>query len=280
MGHALYESCVLKTYAHAAAWFSKARSPAKGRPFSGWGKVIRDPADGSFTVIVYQRAICRISPDITLTMLIDAKEGRKISNTLSASIHRLAPIAWSRAGMARYRILSLRSMAPGDSYWERIKDAPELFVGLRFDLSTGKALNAKPDMQERVDTEARRQWLRALRLFKAHVMLRSRMGVFDAIQNELNTTPPGKGGRPFANRIPDWRDEKWIDLLYTSIRDGQYPKELLAGFLLTMPSVIWSNRKATMTMSEKMKQTVDTVINNNSIELRTRFGVFSDEVTK
>lgn len=274
--HGLYNECVLKTYQHTANWFAKAKSPLKGRPFRGWGKVYK--VDDTFRIMVYDHQICTITPDNVLTMVIDGNEGAIISNTLSSSLHRLAPIAWHRAGMRRYRILPLRAMDAGDNYWQVVKEAPELFEGLQFDLTTGKALNAKPDILQRVDTEARREWLRALRKFKAHVHLRVRMGVFEAVQNELNNTPAKRGGRPFTGR-PQWNDEKWMDLLHTSIRDSQYPKELLAGILLTMPSVIWSQHARTMTLQEKVKQTVDHIINSNSVELRTRFGVFSDEVT-
>jgi hypothetical protein len=230
-------------------------------------------ADDTFRVMVYNHHICTITPDNVLTMVIDNAEGARVSNTLSSSLHRLVPIAWHRAGMRRYRILPLRGMAAGDNYWQVVKEAPELFEGLQFDMTTGRALNAKPDKQERVDTEARRQWLRALRRFKAHITLRVRMGVFDAVQAEIGSA------RQFVNRRPDWAEEKWINLLHTSIRDNQYSKELLAGIILTIPVAIWSQQARSMTQQEKVKYVVDSIINSNSVELRTRFGVFSDEVT-
>lgn len=282
--HGMYNACVLKTYEDTAKWFAKAKDPGKGRPFREWARVhraVQEDLSFAYKVYVYDRHICTITPDNILTMEIDNHEGSRISNSLSASLFRLAPIAWQRAGMRRYRVLSLRSMKASDNYWQVCKTAPELFKGLQFDLTTGKALNAKPDRLTRVNTDARRQWLRALRKFRSGVTLRVRMGVFDAIQNEFNSNGTSRNygtGKLFVSRAPNWTDPQWMDLLYTSIRDSQYPKELLAGILLTMPTVIWSHWH-TLTQQEKVKRTIDHIINSNSIELRTRFGVFNDEVT-
>jgi len=235
-----------------------------------------------YIVLVYGHRICRISPDNTLTMLIDGNEGRTISNTLSSSLHRLAPVAWGRAGKKRYRILPLRSLKLEDNYWTRQSTAPELFVGLQFDLSTGNALNARPDLTDRIDSEARKVWLRALKNFKRHIVMRAKLGVFEAIEKQLEHKGPrytASNGKVFANRVPDWSDEKWIDLLYTSIRDEVFPKELLAGIVLTRPSVVWSKSSRSRSRIDQFKQTMDHIINTNSVELRAKFGVFQDEVT-
>lgn len=276
MPHRMYESCVCTTYEATRLWFARAKSPDKGRPFNRWGKVVKSGND--FIVLVYGHEVCRITPDNKLTMTIDGQRGATISNTLSSSIQRLVPITWTRVGMRRYRIMGTRTLKPSDSWWVKSKEAPELFDGLQFDLDTGEAINAKPDILSRVDPDARREWLRALRRFKANLRLRAKMGVFDGIQRELDTPRNGLP-KQFNGRAPDWGSEKWMNLLHTSIRDGQYSKELLAGLLLTMPSVVWRMNSKARPMTEKVKQTIDYIINSNSVELRARFGVFSDEVT-
>lgn len=279
MTHHLYDRCVLKTYKDAERWFARARSKDKGRPFNRWALVKFN--GGCYEVHVYGKLICTITPENVLRMEIDGTEGRSISNTLSSSINRLVPIMWTRVGMGRYRILGLRTLRKADSWWVKAKEAPELFKGLEFDLTTGEAINPKADIAQRIDRDARLEWLRCLRQFKRGIQLRAKMGVFDTVQSELSTNVPSKfqsiQGKIFANRTPDWSNEKWMDLLYTSIRDDKYPKELLAGFLLTAPSVLWNRR--TGTMAERMKQVATSVINSHSVELRTRFGVFADEVT-
>lgn len=277
MTHHLYDRCVLKTYEDTQRWFARAKSKDKGRPFNGWAKVKHD--GGCYQVYVYDRLICTITPENILRMEITGTEGRAISNTLSSSINRLVPIVWTRVGMGRYRILGLRTLRKADSWWVKAKEAPELFKGLEFDLTTGEALNAKADLVKRVDKDARLEWVRCLRRFKRGVQLRAKMGVFDTIQTDLNAGSKFRSvnGKIFANRTPDWGDEKWMNLLYTSIRDDLYPKELLAGFLLAAPSVLWNRR--TGTTAERMGQVATSVINSHSVELRTRFGVFADEVT-
>jgi hypothetical protein len=236
-----------------------------------------------YLVMVNNEQVCRITPDNKLTMCIDAHRGQGISNTLSSSLQRLVPITWTRVGMKRYRIMGTRTLKSDDSWWIKSREAPELFEGLQFDLSTGLPTNAKPDMVTRIDTEARLEWLRALRRFKSQIQLRVKMGVFDGVQAEMHqrgSLPKPPPGKLFHDgRIPNWGDEKWMNLLHTAIRDNQYPKELLAGFLLTMPTVVWRTNIAKQTQAEKMKQTVNYVINSNSVELRARFGVFADEVT-
>lgn len=278
MTHFLYDQCVLKTYEDTQRWFARARSKDKGRPFGRWAVVKRNEF-GCYEVHVYSKLVCTITPENTLRMEVNGAEGRAISNTLSSSIHRLVPIAWTRIGMSRYRVLGLRTLSGGDSWWVKANEAPELFRGLEFDLTTGEATNAKADLTARVDKDARLNWLRCLRRFKRGIQLRAKMGVFDTIQNDLNAGSKFRSvnGKIFANRTPDWGDEKWMNLLYTSIRDDLYPKELLAGFLLAAPSVLWNRRVGTM--AERMGQVATSVINSNSVELRTRFGVFADEVT-
>lgn len=281
--HWMYKDCEITTYAEAVEWFARARNPAKGRPYGRWAKVFK--VEGGFEVEVYGVRICRITPDNTLTMLVNGGTGSKVSNTLSMSIYRLIPIGWHRAGMRRYRIPSLKLFGPADQYWHKAKEAPEVFIGLQLDLNTGKFINPKPDMLDRVVSDRRKEWLKALRTYKQHLKLRVKMGVFDAVQQELNKADGPKyvsvGGKIFANRAPDWTDEKWMDLLYTSIRDNQHPKELIAGFLLNAPGILWTNKSRSLPVVDRMMYVVDTVIKANSVELRRRFGVFSndDEVT-
>lgn len=286
MKHRLYGMCVLKTHADAQAWFSKGRSPHKGRGFNRWARVFRYVVDYNggpafaFNIKVNGYDVAEITPDNKLTLLIDAATGSKISNTLSMSIHRLIPIGWQRVGMKRYRIVSTAKLKAADNYWQAAANAPELYKGLQIDLSTGEFVNAKPDILSRVQPDARLEWVRVLRRFKRGIRTRAKLGVFDSIESNLDSYRRSLGGaHPYYARSPSWSDAQWIDLLHTSMRDDKYPKELLAGFLLSAPSMLWGRTK-TGTVGDRMIAVVTRIINANSIELRSRFGVFSDlEVT-
>lgn len=263
-GHAMYKNCLIKNYKQAQAFFSKAKSPGKGRPYRGWGRVYKVGAD--FVFQVYGLELCRITPDDVLIMSITPEEGKARSNTLSIVTHRFVPIAWQRSRLNCYRITGLKSMAANASYWESWKAAPELFKGLMFDLKTGQPLNAKPDMVDRVDKEARKVWIAALRRFKYGIKARAKLGVFASLAEKV-----------IANRnhesVPRWDTKEWSDLLYESIRNTEFPTTLLQGIVLSS-NIRWTGKIPTP--ADAMRWT-DSLINNKSIELRTRFGVFEGD---
>jgi hypothetical protein len=269
--HDMYKQCKFKSYKDAAVWFSKARSPHTGRKYSSWGFVRN--VNGTFVIDARGVPVCKITPDNMLTMMLSVHTGQQISQTLSSSLSRLVPISWTRVGLRRYRILSIGALDPGESWWEANKTAPELFNGLQLDLSTSKFVNAKPDMLQRVNGDARKVWLRSLKAFKRGIKTRAKIGVFDAIEAKLNT----EKGRKFRNGRVEWTDEKYIALLHTSIRDQKYPKVLLGAILLTVPRATWNVIEPTM--FQKIDRTIDFIVAALSVELRTRFGVFSDEVS-
>jgi len=264
--HAIYRHCALKNYKETQAFFAKAKSKSKGRPFNGWGRVYKVGAD--FVFKIYDLEVCRITPDDVLVMCIDAKEGKVRSNTLSIVLHRLLPISWARSRLNCYRILGLKSLTAEQNFWEAQKAAPELFKGLMFDLKTGLPLNAKPDMVDRVDKDARKVWVAALRRFKHGIKVRAKMGVFTPIAENI-----------IANRhvnsfpVPRWDAPEWSDMLYESIRDTQFPTTLLQGIVLSS-NIRWTAKMPTP--NDAIRWT-DALLNSKSIELRTRFGVFDGD---
>jgi hypothetical protein len=215
-----------------------------------------------------QEGFALFGPDDVLVMCIDATEGKSRSNTLSIVLHRFLPIAWQRSRQNCYRILGLKSLTAGQNYWEAQKVAPELFKGLMFDLKTGLPLNAKPDMTDRVDKDARKVWVAALRRFKYGIKVRAKMGVFTPIAENI-----------VANRhvnsfpVPRWDAPEWSDMLYESIRDTQFPTTLLQGIVLSS-NIRWT---AKIPGAADVIRWTDSLINTKSIELRTRFGVFTED---
>ena len=93
-----------------------------------------------------------------------------------------------------------------------------------------------------------------------------------------NPKPPKFKAKHFQNSRIDWDDEKWVNLLYKCMRDQKYPKTLLGAILLTMPRANW-NSTSDATATQRVSRTIDYILTTTSVELRTRFGVFTDEVS-
>lgn len=68
---------------------------------------------------------------------------------------------------------------------------------------------------------------------------------------------------------PDWKHAKWLDLLHISIRDTQFPIELLKGFTKTAEVTFFA--EGLQPNPDKVLDAVDYVCKNWSKELRKRF---------
>lgn len=279
-----YMNCALRTYDDAARHFDKARSKIKGRPLKSWARLTQDGND--YVVSCDGTPILKFTPDNKLVLLVDGRVGSKYSVTLSQSLHRAVPLMWMRAGTGRYRVKHLKLIdklandtAPKDtafrwndpnwmSAYRQMKIAPELFLGMTFDLTTGECINARKDIKDSVIPDKRTAWLRKLRKFKRNVNLRSRMGVIDSLIMQIieeRKSSPAK--------MPDWTSEPWLDALYNAIRDEECPTELLRGFVATVPYAPWRHTALT---SEVVVKIIDDILKGLSIELRRKFGVFDE----
>jgi len=279
-----YLNCALRTYDDAARHFEKARSKVKGRPLKRWARLTQEGND--YIVSCSGTPILKFTPDNKLVFLIDGKVGSRYSTTISQSLHRAVPVMWIRAGTGRYRVKHLKIIdkvsndtMPADkanrwsnvlwmSAWKQMKTAPELFMGMTFDLNTGECINARKDIKDSVIPDKRTAWLRKLRMFKRNVKLRARMGVFDSLIKQIiedRKSSPAK--------MPDWTSEPWLDALYNAIRDEECPTELLRGFVASVPYAPW--RQSALTTDIVLK-VIDDVLKTLSIELRRKFGVFDE----
>lgn len=257
----IYDDAKLKSFSDAMLWYSRGRKLDQGRRISSWGRV--KFVDGAFVLSVGESPVCRITSDNKLTFLVDGVTSRPVSNTLSMALHRAVPFFWIRVGMRRYRVGSVKCMG----FRTAKVEGPEVFVGLEFDLTTGLPVNAKADLTERVDSDARKLWLQQLRKFKHGVKVRCKIGVMESIANELQRTGQ------FTMRQPNWDSDEWLNKLYESIRDEKFSNELLAGFLLS--SMGYWNR-STLPTSARLIQVVDNILSQTSVRLRTKFGVFTE----
>lgn len=119
-----------------------------------------------------------------------------------------------------------------------------------------------------IDDDKRREWLRALRRFKYGVRVRAKLGLLDTICQQI--AAERKGSPKWE--VPDWDHDRWITLLYTSIRDNQLSEQILTAFAKSA-KVRFYDIYEPPTVAD-MLHAMDSICHNKSRELREKFGVF------
>jgi len=118
-----------------------------------------------------------------------------------------------------------------------------------------------------VDPDRNRDWLRALRRFKYGIKVRAKLGVIDAYCEQVALERRGI----WKWDAPHWGHDDWVTLLYTCIKNNEYPPELLLGFTKTAEVTFYTPHKQPTPI--KVLDAVDEVCRTNSKKLRQKFGV-------
>lgn len=279
LNHHWLRDATVTDYRSVKAYFERARFPDKGKPLRSWARIFKDGTD--YIVKGWQGELCRFKPNNTVVFTATTEEIWRSSCTLTGSLHRAIPFTIIRIAKGRYRVAHIEEVISSAEYtdtgkgayqyidwWKWLKkDAPEYFQGIAFNLETGECLNRRADDKLISIPEKRKEWLRALREFKKGIKVRAKMNVFEGIADIVATE--GKTG--YYDR-PDWSHGEHKELLFTSIRDAQYPQELLIGITKThRPDYSWTWAKPS---PAEVVVATDKICNTYSVELRRQFGVF------
>lgn len=269
------------TYKDVAAFFAKARNPARGKPLASWARIYK--VGDEYQIRIDSNIVCTVTPDNKLTFKMHPLTARMCSVTLSQALHRVLPFMWNRVATGRYEVASLagyhqwREHNPTGHYWAYVKaagegSATEVFNGLEYDLTTNKFTNIRPRLQDMpVNQDNKLEWLRKLRTFKKAVKVRARMGVVESLIKQV--AHERKGIHKYQWEMPDWDSDAWQELLYTSLKTEECSSDMLKAFIKSASVGYWRD---TVTINDVMN-TVDSVFNTYSLELRRRFGVFELE---
>jgi nitrite reductase/ring-hydroxylating ferredoxin subunit len=270
-----YHQAAVQTYAQAKRLYGTCRFPDKGKPVKGWCRLHK--VDENFELRMDGKTICVFAPDNTLTFTLTSAQAKNYSITLSQALARAIPIGWERVALGRHRVVhTMRINGNGANRYEAWRDTMkaegiEVFNGIKFNLDTGECMNAKPTTEAQVIPAKRSDWLRALRVFKRGLKVRAKLGVLDTIcQDVMAERRLTKTRYDWVQ--PDWSNEKWIDLLFNSIKNNQHPTELLQGFVQSVRTYHYTtiNKETTL-------QAADSVCAELSVQLRRKFGVFGDD---
>lgn len=280
-------------YQQADALWSRVRSPQKGKPITGWLRMFRDGDDYLFKISGYgQNDLCRLSPDNRLTFVAPPEVFQSYAQTLVSALHRWLPFTTMRHRKGLYRIAgtqpTLKRMTEMEAeddkkveghwystyryYNPAMREQAYYFEGIEFDIVNGECLNPKPDVKLIEKPEERKQWRRALANFKRGIKARVRVHAFDGIIDEMWAERQAEKNR-WHWQQPQWESKQWMDLLESSIRDNQFPQELLKGLAQTTTTGYYMSSKPT---GQDVLKALDYVCNNQSIELRRRFDVFAE----
>ena len=252
-------------YNDVAKWFSTARSKDKGKPFGRWARVFKID-NGNFSFKVHGKTeLLVVTPANKLVITATSEQIRQVANTVTANLHRAFPITLTRAAKLRYKVQSITNartqvQSGNCGAWETFKTGPETFVGLVLDLGRGVFENAKADRVDRINKDKRVEWLRALRTFKRGIKVRAKLGVFDKYISE----------RDFTSAYTNWSLSQNLDHLYNAILHNTFDEEMMKLFVLTTPR--WGATKPAYVVEH-----IDSVLNDNSVLLREKFGVFEEE---
>jgi len=185
------------SYADCVEAFTTVRNPVQGKPLHGKGVRLFKDRDDSFRLTMHERTFARITKDDVITFTLDT--GTFLSTVCTSLVYtmtRFLPLGVYRVGQGRYRIGYLVN-------YKYLKDLPEYFGGIQFNLETHQCINPRTDRHKNTDKEARKVWLKTLREYRMGVLSRLKLGVRSKGEYEY--------GLP---QLAQW------------MKDGQYPDEL------------------------------------------------------
>jgi hypothetical protein len=267
------------SYKQVAEWYTKARNPEAGRPVQSWARMFK--VGDNYELRYGSSVVGVFSPDNKFTFKLTSQEARRSSITLSQALQRAIPFLWVRKGTGRYVVKPTPQYedykkAKSEPYaWHYFKDVEgyELFDGLQFDLNTYEPINAKPSLKDtEIDQENKLTWLRQLRKFKSAIKVRARMGVLESLIQQVDKERVGVSRYDWEQ--PDWNSEAWQDMLYTALKDGECPTDLLKGII---KSVSRGYYQTAITVKEVVAE-ADRLCSTYSLDLRRKFGVYKETI--
>jgi hypothetical protein len=262
----------LNHYADFAADFKRCRDPLKGRPVTGWCRMFKDGGDYVLSMPMWKTEplpLLRVSPDNTATFVMPLDRMLQHSQTIVTSLWRVVPFAVERKRKGVYAV----GYKGTSQYYQSIKaTGTEYFEGIRFDLSTGRCLNPRPDMLASVDAEANAKWLHDVKRYKRGLKIRAKLGALDGFFDEVQAAYAEKGLYSYMYALPMWNDQYTTELVVESMRNEDYPPEILLR-IVQEAAVAYRSRIVTR---DGVIKAVDSVFNTHSIHYRKAYGVFGE----
>ena len=163
---------MIASYADAEAVFAKARNPEKGKPLKNTYRLIKDGDE--FVLTISSKHVAKIYRNNTIEVFVPKYTA---SWLLMIVLPQLVPVkvGWIGRKMA--------FMHTGKSIL-----IPH-YKGITFDMLTGECVS-QPPTKLNVNKDKRKEYLRDLRVFKRQFETRLKLGVFNAIADQIMAEKP------------------------------------------------------------------------------------------
>jgi hypothetical protein len=163
---------MIASYADAEAVLAKARNPEKGKPLKNTYRLIKDGDE--FVLTTSGKHVAKIYRNNTIEVFAPKYTP---SWLLMTTLPQLVPV---RAGWISRKIAFMHT---GKSFL-----IPH-YKGLTFDMLTGECVS-QPPTKLNVNKDKRKEYLRDLRVFKRQFETRLKLGVFNAIADQIMAEQP------------------------------------------------------------------------------------------
>jgi hypothetical protein len=269
----------LDCYAACEELFATARNKKKGKPVRSFATLKK--RDDIYELWFRGSLVIEYHPGDKVVFPSALNHIRHEIHTITSSLDTATPFHMMRVGKNKYRIWHRdqpgvwrrRDYGTTHPDWAFVrKHTQEYYPGVSFDLQTGKCLNPRRDASARIVPEKRRDWLRAIKSFKKGVRVRLKLGAFEARFNELTTAAAAATGIS-RNRFGLAGDD--LDYLFDDICEGRFTQRTLDMLTSYYIRSVWFSGLATF-KDDRFEQTIDGLLNNCSIDFRTKFGVFDN----
>lgn len=218
---------MIESYTDAVNLFETAKNKINGKPILSFARMFQ--SGDAYAIHIGKLVVAKILPDNTLEYCASVDEYRSVHPTISSALDRIINVKSLRVGKNRYRLghvkwLGRVTTAWGSEIhdWKKLRsEGQEYFQGLKIDLISGEVLNPRADMTLAINSDNRKTWLRALRSFKGGIKVRNRLGVFDALVNEMQLANANRWEHRMA--IPNEN----LEMLVRNMKAGTFEDDLM-----------------------------------------------------
>lgn len=274
---------LISSYSDAQEFFSNVRSKAKGKPVKSWARLFITGDESYELCTTHGTPICKISKDNTLTFLLADQQINSVSHILSYTLPQVIPMVYIRASKGIYRVMHTKQVTKMVNntepyYFLRCakavrKHGHEVFYGMTFDLNTGKCLNAKANLKDRVNKDKNLEWRRKLIAFKRAIKVRSKLGVIDTVLRNMNLKDWP------SITVPAVTPDEYFNGIKNAIDTGEVTNDLFETSAIHFRNFYWLSFRTAIADSAStiLERNILLYITNNSVRLRKSFNVFNEE---